>query len=144
MKYVFPTAKYVHYRLPTHTNDLVMDRSEASCSEVFVVVLEPGEAPPRHKHEDTEQIFYILSGKGLLEIGTPPENHAVQPGDVVRIPINVFHRIFCQGNEPLRYLAIDCFPAGRPHAEPTWDAHVHVMCKQNGWNYEEIARKSGR
>ena len=142
MQYVFPTTQFVHYRLPTHTNDLVMDRSHAGCSEVFVVVLEPGEAPPRHKHDDTEQIFYVLAGAGRLEIDDPPSEHFVGAGDVVRIPVGVFHRIHCLGDSPLRYLAIDCFPGGRPHAEPTWDAHVRVMCEQNGWNYDEVRQAS--
>jgi mannose-6-phosphate isomerase-like protein (cupin superfamily) len=138
MQYVFPSSRFLHYRFPTHTNDLVMDRSQASSTEVFVVVLEPGEAPPRHKHDDTEQVFYILSGTGRLEIGTPPTNHPVAPGDVVRIPVGEFHRIFCEGTQPLRYLAIDSFPGGRPGAEPTWDQHVRVMCAQNGWDYETV------
>jgi quercetin dioxygenase-like cupin family protein len=140
MQYVFPTSRFTHYRLPTHTNDLVMDRSQATCSEVFVVVLEPGEAPPRHKHDDTEQVFYVLEGTGRLEVGTPPTEHPVQVGDVVRIPVGAFHRIFCVGDRPLRYLAIDCFPAGRPDAEPTWDEHVKVMCRQNGWDYAAVRR----
>ena len=142
MQYVFPIDRYTHYRFPTHTNDVVLDRADATCSEVFVVVLEPGEAPPRHRHEDTEQIFFVLSGMGLLEIGTPPENVSVKPGDVVRIPVGEWHRIFCQGEQQLRYLAVDCFPAGRPGAEPTWDAHARVMCKHNGWDYDKVTTGS--
>lgn len=138
MQYVFPAARFKHYRFPTHTNDLVMDRSAATTSEVFMVVLEPGEAPPRHKHDDTEQIFFILRGEGMLEIGDPPTQHRVQPDDVVRIPVGVFHRIWCRGEVPLRYLAVDCFVRGRPAEEPTWDAHVRVMCATNGWDYEKI------
>lgn len=138
MRYVFPTHQFKHYRFPTHTNDLVMDRAEAATSEVFVVVLEPGEAPPRHQHDDTEQIFYILGGRGRLEIGDPLTEHAVAADDVVRIPMGVPHRIFCVGDKPLRYLAIDCFVGGRPTAEPTWDAHVRVMCLANGWDYAAI------
>lgn len=140
MRYVFPTREFVHYRFPTHTNDLVMDRSEATCSEVFIVVLEPGEAPPRHKHDDTEQIFFILEGTGRLEAGTPPTSHPVAPGDVVRIPVGQWHRIFCEGQKPLRYLAVDCFPGGRPAAEPTWDSHVRVMCQNNGWDYASVRK----
>lgn len=139
-QYVFPTSRFTHYRFPTHTNDLVMDRSQASASEVFIVVLEPGEAPPRHQHEDTEQIFYILSGRGKLEAGTPPIEVPVTAGDVVRIPVATFHRIFCLGEEPLRYLAVDCFPGGRPGAEPTWDDHVKVMCRANGWDYSQVRK----
>ena len=62
MQYVFPIGKARHYRFPTHVNDLVMDRAESKTSEVFVVVLEPGEAPPRHKHDDTEQVFHVIAG----------------------------------------------------------------------------------
>lgn len=144
MKYVFPTDKTVHYRFPTHVNDLVMDRSQSSTSEVFVVVLEPGEAPPRHKHDDTEQVFYVLSGRGRLWIEGEPQEFAVQPGDVVRIPPKVYHRIFCEGQEALRYLAIDCVLGGRPKDEPTWDSHVRVMCRQQGFDYNEVTKASGR
>ncbi len=62
MKYVYDTTGLKRYRFPTHVNDLVVDRSEAECSEVFMVVLQPGEAPPLHKHDDTEQVYYMLDG----------------------------------------------------------------------------------
>jgi len=68
MRYVFSTTDTIHYRFPTHVNDLVLDRSEATVTEVFIVVLEPGEAPPLHKHPDTEQIFYMLEGEATIEI----------------------------------------------------------------------------
>ena len=54
-----------------------------------MVVLEPGEAPPLHAHHDTEQVFYVLSGSGELQIGAAPgERFPVGPGDLVRIPRN--------------------------------------------------------
>ncbi|MEA3334870.1 MAG: hypothetical protein U9R25_03105 [Chloroflexota bacterium] len=59
MKYVFETEKPRRYRFPTHTNYLVMDRSEATTSEVFIVEIAPGEAPPLHQHDDMEQVFYV-------------------------------------------------------------------------------------
>jgi len=138
MQFVFPTSQTKRYRFPTHVNDLVVDRAEAKTSEVFVVVLEPGEAPPLHKHDDTEQVFYILAGKGLLQTGAGRKRHPVRPGDVVRIPPTVLHSIQCRGKKPLRYLAVDCFVGRRPKAEPTWDAHVKVLCRQQGWNYNDV------
>lgn len=138
MNYVFSTQKTKRYRFPTHVNELVLDRSEAAASEVFIVELAPGEAPPPHRHDDMEQIFYILSGQGRLEIGPAGEPHPVRPGDVVRIPPATLHRIHCLGNTPLRYLAVDCFPAGRPEAEPTWDAHIKMVCAELGWDYDQI------
>ncbi|RMF00187.1 MAG: cupin domain-containing protein [Chloroflexi bacterium] len=138
MNYVFSTEKTKRYRFPTHINDLVMDRSEATASEVFVVVLAPGEAPPLHRHDDTEQIFYVLGGRGQLTVGPSRQQHPVAPGDVVRIPPETLHSIECLGNQPLTYLAVDCFPGGRPNAEPTWDAHVQTMCRQQGWDYNQV------
>jgi mannose-6-phosphate isomerase-like protein (cupin superfamily) len=140
-RFVFSTKDTVHYRFPAHVNDLVMDRSQGATSEVFVVVLEPGEAPPLHVHDDTEQIFYVLEGAGLLQIGESAQRHAVGPGDVVRIPPSKYHRIFCDGAQPLRYLSVDCFVGGRPHEEPTWDSHVQAVCKLNGWDFAATKTK---
>lgn len=69
MKYVFSTGHTTRYAFPTHVNDLVMDRSEAVFSEAFMVIIEPGMAPPLHKHDDTEHVFYKLEGRGTLQIG---------------------------------------------------------------------------
>lgn len=96
-RYVFSTAETIRYRYPTHENDLVLDRAEAATTEVFVVVLEPGEAPPLHQHDDAEQIFYILDGTGTLTIGEPAQNFNVTTGDVVRIPPHTQHSIKCDG-----------------------------------------------
>ncbi len=140
-RYVFNTKETVRYRFPTHTNDLVMDRSEAETSEAFMVVLEPGEAPPLHKHGDTEQVFYVVSGSGTLHVGDGGnERFPVAPGDLVRIPRDTPHRIQCHGSDPLVYLSVDCFVGGRPDAEPTWESHVRVMCRQNGWDFNTVRR----
>lgn len=55
-KFIFSTKETIHYRFPTHANNLVMDRADAETSEVFVAVLEPGEGPPRK--------YYALSVAG--------------------------------------------------------------------------------
>lgn len=140
MKYVFDTSETKRYQFPTHINDLVMDRREATTSEVFIVVLNPGEAPPPHKHDDTEQVFYVLEGKGTLTIGASGEKYPVKGGDLVRVPPSTLHHIEAAGNEPLRYLAVDCFVGGRPEAEPTWNDHVRVICRNEGWDYDSIVK----
>ena len=140
MKYVFATTNLERYRFPTHRNDLVMDRSEADVSEVFQVVLEPGQAPPLHKHDDTEQVFYILEGEGILTIGAERVGYPVRPGDVVRIPVATYHSIRAAGEQGLRYLAVDCFVGPRPADEPTWDDHVKVLCREQGWDYEKLVK----
>jgi mannose-6-phosphate isomerase-like protein (cupin superfamily) len=138
-RYVFSTSHTVRYRFPTHTNELILDRAEAETAEAFMVVLEPGEAPPLHAHPDTEQVFYIRQGRGTLEIGgETPGQFPVAPGDLVRIPAHTPHRIRCEGSAPLIYLSVDCFVAGRPAAEPTWESHVRAMCAAQGWDFEQI------
>lgn len=106
-----------------------------------MVVLQPGEAPPLHRHDDTEQVFYVVSGGGTLFIGpNGGEQFRVKPGDLVRIPRGTLHRIQCQSSGPLTYLSIDCFVGGRPADEPSWESHVRVMCRQNGWDFEQVKK----
>ena len=118
-----------------------MDRSEAKFSEVFMVVIEPGKAPPLHVHNDTEQIFYVLDGSGILTIGKDEsKKNNVGPGDVVRIPVGEWHSIEADPGSILRYLAIDCFGSIRNEDEPTWDAHVQVLCREQGWDYATVKK----
>lgn len=140
MNYKFSTTETMRYRFPTHINDLVMDRSEATASEVFFTVVEPGKASPMHKHDDTEQIYYGVDGEGEISIETDEGLLTVniKPGDLVRMPVGTMHRARCIGDQNLRYLVVDCFPGARPDAEPTWDSHVHEICRLNGWDYNEV------
>lgn len=141
MNYVFSTRDTIVYRFPTHVNELVLDRSEATVTEVFIVVLEPGEAPPLHRHPDTEQIFYVIEGEAELRIGPDAaESYRVKPGDVARIPPDTWHKIINDGGGPVRYLSVDAFPGARPAAEPTWDDHVHGICAAQGWDFAAIKR----
>ena len=140
-QYVFDTQKLKRYRFPTHINDLIIDRAQSSNSEVFMVVLEPNHAPPFHKHDDTEQIFYVVEGTGILTIGDKKEQFTVKPGDVVRIPVSTYHSIRSDKEKTLRYLCVDCF-GGKPIAERTWDDHVKAQCSANGWDYSKVVSDS--
>jgi mannose-6-phosphate isomerase-like protein (cupin superfamily) len=138
-KYVFSTTKTVRYRFPTHVNDLIMDRSEADMSEVYLVVVEPGQDTVLHIHDDTEQIFYVQRGAGTLQIGADsPQSYPVKPRDLVRIPPHTFHMVRCEGQKPVVYLCIDFFVGGRPKEEPTWDSHVRALCAQRGWDFDKL------
>ncbi len=102
-------------------------------------MLEPGEAPPLHLHPDTEQIFYLIQGKGTLRIGEHgAKQFPVGPGDVVRVPPHTLHSILCESPESIIYVSVDCFVNGRPEAEPTFEAHTRNLCKDNGWDYDEV------
>jgi quercetin dioxygenase-like cupin family protein len=142
-QYVFDPRTVTRYRFPTHTNDVIVPREEATAAEAFYVILEPGEAPPIHVHPDAEQVFYVLEGNGELGIGRDAaERHPLKAGDYVRTPPGTWHAVSCPGPERLVYLSIDCFTAGPPTDEPTWDSHVRQMCTDNGWDFDTV--KVGR
>jgi quercetin dioxygenase-like cupin family protein len=138
-QYVFHPGDAIRYRFPTHTNDLIMDRAEGAASEAFFVVLEAGETVPRHVHQDAEQVFFILEGQGELAVGPDgADRHPLVEGDFVRTPPGMPHQVACVGAKRLVYLSIDCFTAGPPADEPTWDSHVRVMCATNGWDFDSV------
>jgi quercetin dioxygenase-like cupin family protein len=104
-----------------------------------VVEVAPNKHTHRHVHNDTEQLFYVLSGKGTLNLERDGkmETYHLEPTQLVHVPRNSYHQAFCAGTDSLRYLAIDCFPLGKNPKEPTWDDHAKAICKLNGWDYDE-------
>lgn len=143
MRYIFNASDIVHYRFPTHTNDLLYGREDAVTTETFFVVLEPGEAPPLHMHPDVEQVFFVIAGRGELQIGPAEsaERFSVGPGDVVRVPPGTFHRVLNEDASPLRYLSVDAFAGARLADEPTWDSHVRALCAANGWDFDRVKQR---
>jgi mannose-6-phosphate isomerase-like protein (cupin superfamily) len=138
-RYVFDPRQAVRYRFPTHTNDLIMDRRDGVASEAFFVILEPGEAPPLHVHADAEQVFFVLEGTATMTLGQDrPETVALRVGDFVRTPPGTWHAVRCTGPGRFVYLSIDCFTAGPPADEPTWDSHVRAMCAEHGWDFDAV------
>jgi mannose-6-phosphate isomerase-like protein (cupin superfamily) len=140
--YVFPTRNLKRYRFPTHINELVLDRADAQCSEVFFVIVPVSQGAPLHQHDDTEQVFYLLEGRGTLVAGN--DSFPVEPGDVVRIPMKTLHTIRADKGEPVKYLCVDCFGTRTAGDEPTWDAHVRAMCRRNRWNYDAVVAVNSR
>jgi mannose-6-phosphate isomerase-like protein (cupin superfamily) len=141
MKYVFSTENCKRYCFPTHVNELVIDRSVAQASEVFMVEIEPGKGPPVHQHDDTEQVFYVVSGRGTLMIGPAgsAESFAVVPGDVVLVPASTPHTVRAEGGV-MRYVAVDSFVDPNAKDEPTWDEHVQAVCDREGWAYDDVVK----
>ena len=137
-QFVFSLTDLKRYAFPTHTNELVVDRAWSQTSEVILVILKPGESPPLHKHDDTEQVFCILEGQGTLTVGEEGRTYPVKAGEIVRIPPSTWHRIVAEGGQTMRYIGVDCFVGGRPAEEPNWEDHVQVMCRHNGWDFAKV------
>ena len=70
--------------------------------------VEPGITTRWHRLKGTVERYYILKGRGRVEVGAlPPED--VHPGDTVIIPAMCRQRITNTGPEDLIFLAI-CTP----------------------------------
>jgi oxalate decarboxylase/phosphoglucose isomerase-like protein (cupin superfamily) len=74
------------------------------------VVLLPGEGHERHNHPDSDEILYILAGRGEQMVDDS-DTFEVRPGQAVFIPAAAFHSTVNTGWEPLTLLAIYA-PAG--------------------------------
>lgn len=70
-------------------------------------IIAPGQQTHRHCHLASEEIYYVLGGEGVVEVGGQPR--PVGPGQAVLIPPGVEHCALCIGAEPLRLLCA-CSP----------------------------------
>lgn len=61
-----------------------------------------------HKHNTSEEIYYIVEGSGLMSLGN--EKFEVKRGDSICIPPGTPHQIKNTGKSPLRILCC-CSPA---------------------------------
>ena len=67
--------------------------------------LPAGSSTARHHHKLSEEFYYLLDGRGLMEIDG--EEREVGPGDAILIPAGAWHQI--RAIEPLRFLC-SCAP----------------------------------
>jgi mannose-6-phosphate isomerase-like protein (cupin superfamily) len=68
----------------------------------------PGGATTAHYHRTTEELYYIVSGMGLMRIAE--EERDVRRGDCIVIPPGAEHKLTNAGPEPLVLLCC-CAPA---------------------------------
>lgn len=81
------------------------DVTQCSLAEEW---LPPGFAVTLHHHNQLEEIYYLLEGRGLMTVGT--EEREVGAGDAIFVPRNHRHSLANTGNEPIRLLVV-CGPA---------------------------------
>jgi mannose-6-phosphate isomerase-like protein (cupin superfamily) len=69
--------------------------------------LAPGRSTAPHRHLKTEEIYYVLEGRGRMSVGT--ETEEVGPGDAVAIEPGQPHTIANIGSTILKFLCC-CAP----------------------------------
>ncbi|KAB2641363.1 MAG: cupin domain-containing protein [Verrucomicrobia bacterium] len=85
----------------------LLDQSNAPVTKhsLAEATLPAGGATQRHHHRLSEEMYYLLAGRGLMEIDG--EEREVGPGDAVLIPPGAWHQI--RALEALRFLCC-CAP----------------------------------
>lgn len=93
--------------LLAHRNSCIRNQTLAEAR------LPPGHTTAGHHHVATEEIYYLLEGRGLMRIGD--ETRPVAAGDAVAIPPGAFHQIANSGDTVLRFLC--CCAPGYEHED---------------------------
>lgn len=88
----------------------LMDRTVSTIAQCSLAeeLLPPGKIVPPHYHEVLEEIYYILSGSGVMTVGE--ESREVSSGDAIFIPKNHVHSLTNTGEEDMKLLLV-CGPA---------------------------------
>jgi mannose-6-phosphate isomerase-like protein (cupin superfamily) len=92
--------------LLSHRNSSIRKQSLAEA------IVAPGLRTAPHHHPMTEEIYYLLSGHGIMHLGG--EARGVAAGDAIAIPPGVVHWIENPGEEELVFLCA-CAPAYEHH-----------------------------
>jgi mannose-6-phosphate isomerase-like protein (cupin superfamily) len=92
---------------------------------VEFVVIPPGASCGEHTHSDTEEIYYLLSGRATMYLdGTPLE---VSAGDLITTPIGSRHAIANHADEDMQMFVVEVFPGSGAGGQPTRIALPHHM-----------------
>jgi mannose-6-phosphate isomerase-like protein (cupin superfamily) len=82
--------------------------SEIELCSLAEEVLPAGASVGRHHHLETEEVYYLLAGRGRMTVAG--ETREVAAGDAVFIPRGSMHSLENTGDEDIRLLLV-CGPA---------------------------------
>jgi mannose-6-phosphate isomerase-like protein (cupin superfamily) len=88
----------------------LIDRTTSEITQCSLAeeTLPPGCAVTPHRHRQIEEIYYIVSGRGLMTVGD--ETREVGAGDAVYIPRGNRHTLKNTGADPIKVVLV-CGPA---------------------------------
>ena len=93
--------------LLAHRNSCIRNQTLAEAR------LAPAMSTAPHYHRDTEEIYYVLEGQGVMRVGE--DSRPVGPGDAIAIPPGASHQITNSGTGVLKFLC--CCAPGYEHED---------------------------
>jgi mannose-6-phosphate isomerase-like protein (cupin superfamily) len=123
----------------------------ASWEAVEWACLPPGGISGAHVHTRTEELYFILTGSGL--IAWEGGSQEVHSGDLIATPLTARHGLTNTGTEPLAWLVVEVSApaqaaalAGRVNDEPTRTAvpvSLHVVSLREAGRFDATAVLDG-
>jgi mannose-6-phosphate isomerase-like protein (cupin superfamily) len=109
-KLIMKQGRVAHMRDPRYATlwELSGPQTGLSLISAAFVEVDPGATSPRHWHEQTEEIYAIVEGSGVMYLGE--EVLPLCPGDCVSIPTRLIHAIGNTGAMPLRMWVVTSPP----------------------------------
>jgi len=91
-----------------HGQQLYDPDKEMACMKGMMYIaqawLQPSLSYHAHSHDDHEEIYYIMEGKGEMRIDD--EIQPIRDGDIIYIGLNQVHEIRNTGDKMIKFLAI--------------------------------------
>ncbi len=101
---------------------VLVDRSETELTEVGLNEWRAGLEGPPHLHAAKDQIFYIVSGEGVVSAGS--QNYWVSPGNLVYIPAGILHKTEVKSEIPLGYMLFNVFSSPDKEGHASFADHI--------------------
>jgi len=118
---------------------VLVDRSETALTEVALNQWPSQLKGPPHLHEKKEQMFFIVSGAGLVRVGD--QTFEVKPNDLVYVPAAAKHQTIATSAEPLRYLLFNAFADSDKEGHASFAEHVEKV--KNTRKEQALAQSAG-
>ncbi len=104
---------------------VLIDRTETELTEVALNEWPAKLNGPPHKHDQKEQVFYIVAGEGIVKVGN--EEYPAKPGHLVYVPTGVVHQTVTISEEPLGYILYNIFNSPEKEGHGSFAEHIEKV-----------------
>jgi len=101
---------------------VLVDRSETELTEIGLNEWRAGLEGPPHQHAAKDQIFYIVSGDGVVSAGS--NKYQVSPGSLVYLPAGILHKTEVKSEIPLGYILFNVFSSSDKEGHASFADHI--------------------